>query len=125
MFRAQAITDIGGGTFKVTVAVNERLIIGFVLDDVVGDVVGDRQIGLRGKNHIIVGQLKAAMPEGRQHMHLATGFGQTRVGQTRPQDRVHLGHIGAPQNKHIGMFQIVITAHRLVNAKGAHKGAHS
>ena len=43
------------------------------------------------------------------------------VGDAAPQNRVHLGHVGAPQHKGIGVLKVVVATHRLVNAKGAHE----
>ena len=43
------------------------------------------------------------------------------VGDPRPQDRMHLRHVGAPQHEGIGGFDVVVAAHRLVDAEGAHE----
>ena len=59
------------------------------------------------------------MFEGREHLHLAAGLGEPRVGEPRPQDRVHLGHVRAPEHEGIGVLEVVVTAHRLVDAEGA------
>ncbi|MNT17265.1 hypothetical protein D3C72_1524050 [compost metagenome] len=49
---------------------------------------------------------------------------QAPVGDAGPQDGMHLGHVRAPQHEGIGGFEIVIAAHRLVHAKGAHEALH-
>ena len=41
-----------------------------------------------------------------------------------PQDRVHLGHVGAPQHEGVGLLDVVVAAHRLVDAEGAHEAGH-
>jgi len=90
-------------------------------DDVVGDVVEDRQVALRLERQRQVGQLVRAVLEGRQHRHLGGRRAQAPVGDARPQDGVHLRHVRAPQHERVGVFDIVVTAHRLVGAEGAHE----
>lgn len=34
---------------------------------------------------------------------------------------MHFRHIGAPEDKGVRIFQIIVTAHRLIYAKGTHK----
>ncbi|CSA61096.1 Uncharacterised protein [Vibrio cholerae] len=34
---------------------------------------------------------------------------------------MHFRHVGTPKHKRIGVFKVVITAHRLINTKGTHK----
>ena len=92
------------------------------LDDVVGDVVEDRQIGARLEDDRDVGEVHAAVGEGRQHRDLDMRMAQPAVGQPRPQDRMHLGHVRAPQHEGVGVLEIVVAAHRLVHAEGAHEG---
>ena len=62
------------------------------------------------------------MGEGRQHRDLDMRITKSAVGQTRPQDRMHLGHVRAPQHEGIGALEILVAAHRLVHAEGAHEG---
>jgi hypothetical protein len=64
MIVAQTIADIGIGSGKVDVVGNEFLVHRTGLDDVIGDVVEDRQSRLRREDHAVVGQLEAAMLEG-------------------------------------------------------------
>ncbi len=124
VFGTQTVADVGGGGVEVDVLVDELLVISLVLDDVVGDVVSDYQIGLRGEDDRVVCQLEAAVGVGGEHMHFTAGFGQPRVGKTRPENRVHLRHVGAPENECVGVFQVVIAAHWFIDAKGAHESAH-
>ncbi len=121
---SQPVADIGRRLGEIDVLVQEVLVVGLVLDDVVGNVVGNCQIGLRFEHHAIVGQFEIAIVERRQHMHLAPGLGQPGVGQPRPENGVHLRHVGAPEHEDIRMLEIVVAAHRLVDAEGAHEGAH-
>ena len=46
---------------------------------------------------------------------------EAAVGNPGPKDRVHLRHVGAPQHEGIGGFDVVVAAHRLVDAEGAHE----
>ena len=34
---------------------------------------------------------------------------------------MHLGHVRAPQHERVGGFDVVVAAHRLVDAEGAHE----
>ena len=119
--RAQAVTDVGGPLLEHCVLVDEVPVHLVILDDVVGDIVEDRQIGLRGEHHAIVRQLEAAVLEGREHVHLHIRVGETAIGHPRPEDRVHLGHVGAPQHERIGLLDIVVTAHRLIHTESTHE----
>jgi hypothetical protein len=56
---------------KLTLLLDEVGVHLLVADDVVGDVVEDRQVGLRREDQAVVGQVEAAVLEGRQHVHLA------------------------------------------------------
>jgi hypothetical protein len=49
---------------------------------------------------------------------------QAAVGDARPQDRVHLGHVRAPQHEGVGVLDVVVAAHRLVDAEGAHEAGN-
>ena len=112
-----------GVLVKLTCLLTKSQLTASLLHDVVGDVVQDRQIGLRLEDHAMVGQFEAAMLEGRQHVDLGARLGQAGIGQARPQDRVHLGHVRAPQHERIGVLEVVVAAHRLVCAEGADEGA--
>ena len=92
------------------------------LDDVVGDVVEDRKIGARLEDDRDVGEVHAAMREGRQHRDLDMRVAEPAIGQARPQDRMHLGHVRAPEHEGVGVLEIVVAPHRLVHAEGAHEG---
>ena len=37
---------------------------------------------------------------------------------------MHLGHVGAPQHEGVGFLEIVVTAHRLIDAESAHEAAN-
>jgi hypothetical protein len=37
---------------------------------------------------------------------------------------VHLGHVRAPQHEGVGLLDVVVAAHRLVDAEGAHEAGH-
>ena len=52
-------------------------------------------------------------------MHFAAGMRKAAVGEARPQDRVHLRHIRAPQYEGVGKLEIIVATHRLVDAEGA------
>ncbi len=57
-------------------------------------------------------------------MHLDVLGGKAAVGDARPEDRVHLGHVRAPQREDVGVLGIVVTTHRLVDAEGAHEAGN-
>ncbi|MNE85782.1 hypothetical protein D3C80_1828190 [compost metagenome] len=37
---------------------------------------------------------------------------------------MHLGHVRAPEHEGVGGFDVVVAAHRLVHAEGAHEAHH-
>ncbi|MNI21703.1 hypothetical protein D3C73_752350 [compost metagenome] len=65
VFGAQAITDVGRRLHELGVLVDEFLVDATGLDDVVGDVVEDRQIRAGLEDQRNVGKVHAAMGEGR------------------------------------------------------------
>ena len=121
MVGTQAVADVPLATLELDVLIDKGLVHLVVGNDVVADVVQDREVGLRLEDHAVVGQLKRAMFEGRQHVHFTAGAGEATVGDAGPQDRVHLGHVRTPQHEGIGILDVVIAPHRLVHAKGAHE----
>ena len=122
MLGPQPVADIGCALHEGGVVAHERLVDAAGRDDVVGDVVEDRQIRARLEDDRHVGQIHAAMGEGRQHRDLDMRMAEPAVGQPRPQDRVHLGHVRAPQHEGVGSLEIVVAAHRLVHAECPHEG---
>ncbi len=119
--RTQTITDVGGTFLEHGVLVDEVPVHLVVLNDVVGDIVEDRQIGLGREDDAVIRQFEAAVLESGEHVHLHIRVGEAAIGHPRPEDGVHLGHVGAPQHEGIGLLDIVIAAHRLVHAEGTHK----
>ncbi len=119
---AQPVADVGGPQREVGVPVDEVPVDPAGGDDVVGDVVQDREVGARPEDDGRIGQIHAAVGEGRQDRHAHMLVAQPPVGQPAPEDRVHLGHVRAPEHEGIGGLEIIVAAHRLVHAKGAHEG---
>ena len=122
--RAQAVTDVCGRGIEVDVGVDEVPVHLVIADDVVGDVVEDRQVGLGLEDDAVVRQLEAAVLEGGEDMDLAAILGQAGVGEARPEHRVVLRHVRPPEDEGVGLLQVVIAAHGLVGAKGAHEADH-
>jgi hypothetical protein len=69
------------------------------------------------------------MLEGREYGDADMRGGEAPVGDPRPQDRVHLRHVGAPQHERIRRLDVVIAAGGLVDAEGSHhagnRGGHA
>ena len=124
MLRAQAVTNIGIAEFEVDVLADKVLVDLAVCDDVVGNVVQDRQIGLRLESQLDVGQLVRAVLERGEHGDLDACSAQTPVGHARPKHRVHFRHVGTPEHESVGGLNVVIAAHGLVHAEGAHEAGH-
>ena len=124
VIRAQAITDVGGRGIEIDVGVDEVPVHLVVANDVIGDVVEDRQVGLGLEDDAVVRQLEAAVLEGGEDMDLAALLGQAGVGEARPEHRVVLRHVRPPEDEGVGLLQVVIAAHGLVGAKGAHEAHH-
>ncbi|MNO61706.1 hypothetical protein D3C76_523600 [compost metagenome] len=78
--RTQAIADVGDALAELGVLVDEVPVHLVVLDDVVGDVVEDRQVGLGREHHAVVRQLEAAVLEGGEHVHLHIRVGEAAIG---------------------------------------------
>jgi len=121
MFGTKAVADIGLAAPERGVLGDEVLVDAARLDDVVGDGVEDCQIGLRFEDDAKVGEVEGTVLEGRHHRDADMRIAQAPVGDARPQQRMHLRHVRAPQHKGVGSFDIVIAAHRLVDAEGAHE----
>ena len=121
MFGAQAVSDVGLAALEQGMPVDEVLVDPAGLDDVVGDGVEDVEVGLRLEHHADIGEVERAVLEGRQHGDADVRRAQAPIGDPGPQDRVHLGHVRAPQHERVGGLDVVVAAHRLVDAEGAHE----
>ncbi len=119
--RAQTIADIGRALGEPGVFLDEVLIDGTALDDVVGDVVEDHQVGLGVEHHGNVGQVEAAVLEGGHHRDLDVRRTEPAIGDAGPEHRVHLGHVRAPEHEGVGGLDVVVAAHGFVHAEGAHE----
>ena len=122
MVGAQAIADIGDSGAEVDVLFHKGLIVGPLLNDVIGDVIGDGQIAAGFEDDGQIGQIGRAVFNRGHHHHLDMGSVQAAVGHPAPQDRVHFGHVRSPQHEAVGLLEIVVAAHGFVHAEGAHEG---
>ena len=52
---------------------------------------------------------------------LHPGVPEPAVEQPGEQHRVHLGHVVAPEHEHVGVVDVLVAAHRLVQAEGRHE----
>ena len=125
MRRPEAIADVGIAPADVDVLLHEVLVDPPGLDNVLGDIVEDGEVGLWGEDDGHVGEIERTVLEGREHRHLDVGGTEPSVGQPRPEHRVHLRHVCAPKDEGIRVLEVVVTAHGLVHAEGAHESAHS
>ncbi len=121
MLGAQTVADVGSAALEVDVLVNEVPVDPVMLDNIAGDVVKDGQIGLGREHDRQVGQIEAAVLKGGEHCHLDIGCAQPAIGHPSPENRVHLCHVGTPQHERISAFHVVVAAHGLVHAEGAHE----
>ena len=121
MFGTQAITDVGLAALEQCILVDEVLVDPAGLDDVIGDGVEQIEVGLRFENEADIGEVERAVLEGRKHGDTNMRRGEAAIGHPGPQDRMHLGHVGTPQHEGIGGLDVVIAAHRLVDAEAAHE----
>ena len=64
VFRPQPVSDIGRAAHEFGVLVHEVLVDAAGLNDVIGDVVHDRQIGAGLEDERDVGEIHAAVSEG-------------------------------------------------------------
>jgi hypothetical protein len=121
MLGPQPVPDVGVAEPERRVLVDEVAVDAIGLDDVVRDVVEDREVGLRSECECDVGELVRPMLERRQHGNLDVGSGEAAIGHPGPEDRMHLRHVRAPQHEGVGGLDIVVAAHRLVGAERAHE----
>ena len=80
MLRAQAVADVHRAQAEVAVVLDELLVHPAGRDDVVGDVVQDREVRARLEDHRDVGEIGAAVLEGREHRDLHVRLAQAAVG---------------------------------------------
>jgi hypothetical protein len=103
------------------VVAHELLVDPAGLNDVVRDVVQDREVGAWLEDDRDVRQVHAAVGKGGEYRNPHMRVPEAAVGKPGPQDRMHFRHVGAPEHEGIRILEIVITAHRLVHAEGAHE----
>ena len=118
----QAVADVGVGQAEIDVPVHELAVHRPGLDDVVRDVVHDREVRARLEDHRHVGEIRRAVLVGGERRDPHMRMAEAAVGHPGPQDRVHLGHVRAPEHEGVGMLEIVVATHRLVHAEGADEG---
>ena len=104
---------------------DKGFIISLIFNNIISNIVKDRQVSLWLEHHTVIGQFKRTVFKGRKYMYFTAFLSQTGIGNTRPQNRVHFCHIGTPEHEGISMFQVIITTHRFINTETAHKAAHS
>ena len=122
--RPQSIADIRLTAFENGVFVDKILVHTVCRDDVIGDGVQNREIGLRRENDLQVCKIEGAMLECRKHRNANMRRAEPAISHPAPEDRVHLCHVRAPQHESIGGFEVVVATHRLVHAERPHE-AHS
>ena len=91
-------------------------------DDVVRDVVEDRQVGARLEDHRGVREFGGPVLVGREGVDADVLGAEAAVGDPGPEDRMHLRHVRAPEHEGVGVLEVVVAAHRLVRAEGADEG---
>ena len=119
--RPHAVADVGRTGGEDAVLVDERLVDGAALHDLARDVVPDREVGVGLEDDLDVGRLRRAVVEGGQVEDAVALPAQALVDDARPEHRVHLGHVGAPEHHAVGGFDVVVAAGRLVDAEGLHE----
>ena len=120
--RPHAVADVVGPGGEDAVLVDELLVHGVAVDDLARDVVPDRQVGVGLEDDLEVGQVRRAVGEGRQvDDHGSSRRTQALVDDARPEHRVHLGHVRAPQHDRVGQLDVVVAARRLVDPEGLHE----
>ena len=91
----------------------------------IGDVVEDREVSARLEHDRDVGEVGTAVGERGQHRDLDVRVTEPAVGQARPQNRMHLRHVRAPEHESVGRLEVVVAPHRLVHAERPHEGVGS
>jgi hypothetical protein len=100
------------------VLVHEVLVPGTALDELLVDAIGDRQVALRAELHVVIGELRGAGIARAQvdQDHLFTA--RPPVDEAGEEDRVHLGHVVSPQDKHVAGIQVIVASRGLVHPVG-------
>jgi len=75
-------------------------------------------------SHDICGLIAAAVQKGLQADDLDVGILVLPLHHPRVEDRMRLSKVRAPNKKGIGEFNIVVTPHRLIHAKGREETGH-
>jgi len=93
-------------------------------DDLARDVIEDRQIAVGFEDDFQIRAVGAHVAKGRQVDHAYVGIAHAPVHDPRPQHRMHLGHVRAPQDHRLRVLDVVVVTRRLVGAEGAVEGGH-
>ncbi len=124
MLRPQTVANIRISDTEIGVFLNEFLVRFASLNDVVRNVIQDHHVRLRRGHHWNVRQIEAAMLECRQYSHFDMGCTEAATREPCPKDGMHLAHVRAPENERIGVLEIIVTPHRLIDAEGSHETAN-
>ena len=108
MLRPQPVADIGLAGMKVVWSRTKASLTRPVGDDVVGDVVEDRQVRSRLEYDGNVGKVHRAVREGRQHRAADMRVAEPAVGDAASTGSGASRPCRAPQHDRVGMLEIVI-----------------
>ena len=99
MIGSKAVADIGLAALEHGMRRDEILVHPPGLDDVVGDRIEEKEVGVRREDDADIGEVDRTVLEGREHRDTHVRRGKPAVGHPRPQDRMHLRHVGAHNTK--------------------------
>ena len=97
---------------------DELLVPCAALDELLGDAVGDGEVGLRAEFQIVIGEFRGARAAGAEVDDGDFLAALPAVEDARKQHRVHLRHVVSPHEQHVAGVEIVVTAGGLVHAVG-------
>ena len=110
----QSVADVFLAAAEDGVGADKVLVDAVAFDDDVSDGVGQGQVALGLHGDELVGPFSGRSAAGADVNDADFGALAARLQDAREQHRVHLRHVVAPQDEHIGGFQVVVVAHGLV-----------
>ena len=113
---AVQVRVIGSGGFEVAVRFDESFVVAVVLEQQVGDPVGDRQIAVRLHFPVVLALIGGPRSPGGDIDQGYLLAPRAAIDHAREEYRMHLGRIVSPHDQHVTMVKVVIASGRLVNA---------
>ena len=123
--RTHAVADIHCAGCEDAVLVDEIVVDRVTVNNFSQDVVEDCQVTVRSEDDRFIGHVRTHVLIGREVDDLRFFVCQLTVGNTRPKNRMGFGHVVAPQDHCVALFDIGVVVCRFIDTEHLIETDHS